>query len=240
MFDVRVLSTFLFTIFLLAFSNITLADWTVSPEVKALIAKADAGDPDAQLRVGSAYDTGAGAPRSGKKAMKYYLMAAEQGNAEAQNSLGSALQAKKRYADALEWYKRAADQGHALATNNIGLLYDLGMGVQQDRRKAFELYSKAADLGWAESMWNMANMYGAGQIGAVDMISACVWTERARRYARPDDQRLQAQLSRITPYLESTLRASEMDKCKQQAAAWTPAGNAQQVVPGGAPSPPLP
>jgi len=236
----KALSSFLLTVVLLAFSNIALADWTVSSDVKALIAKADAGDPDAQLRVGSAFDTGTGPPRSGKKAMKYYLMAAEQGNAEAQNSLGSTLQAKKRYSEALVWYQRAADQGHALATNNLGLLYDLGMGVQQDRRKGFELYSKAADLGWAESMWNLANMYGAGQLGPIDMISACVWTMRARTYADPSDQRLQAQLSRITPYLESTLRSSEMDECKQQAAAWTPAGNAQQSVPGDAPSPALP
>lgn len=232
----RVLSNLFFTIVLVAFPTVTLADRTVAAEVKALIARADAGDADAQLRVGSAYDTGSGAPRSEKKAMRYYLMAADQGNAEAQNSLGSILQAEKRYPEALAWYQRAADQGHALATNNLGLLYDLGMGVQQDRRKGFELYSKAADLGWAESMWNLANMYGAGQLGSIDMMSACVWAMRARRYASPGDQRLQAQLARITPYLESELRASEMEKCQQQAAAWTPAGTAQHGNTGDTPS----
>jgi len=88
---------------LMATSNVALADWFTSSEVKELIVKADAGDVDAQFRVGEAYDFGNGAPRDGEKAMKYYLMAAEQGLAEAQNSVGSGLQAEKRYSAALIW-----------------------------------------------------------------------------------------------------------------------------------------
>lgn len=222
----KIPSSILCAIFLLAFSSITNADWFLSSETKALIAKADTGDVDAQFRVGSAYDTGNGAPRSGENAMKYYLMAAEKGHAEAQNSVGSALQAEEKYSEALLWFERAAAQDHALATNNLAFLYDLGRGVKQDRRKGFELYSRAADLGWAESMWNIANMYGAGQLGQIDMFSACVWTMRARKYAAPNDQRLQAQLARITPYLERTLSSSDMEKCKQHADGWAPKRNA--------------
>lgn len=159
-------------------------------------------------------------------------MAAEQGNADAQNSIGSGLQAEERYSEALGWYERASAQGHALATNNLAYLYDLGRGVKQDRRKGFELYSRAADLGWAESMWNIANMYGAGQLGEVDMVSACVWTMRARRYAKCNDKGIQAQLTRIIPHLERTLSSKDMAKCKQQADDWTPKHNAQQGVPG--------
>lgn len=233
-------STCFWAIFFLALSNATQADWFLSSETKALIAIADAGDADAQFRVGHAYDTGQGAPRSGENAMKYYLMAAEQGHAEAQNSVGSGLQAEERYSEALVWYERAAAQGHALATNNLAFLYDLGQGVKQDRRKGFELYSQAADLGWAESMWNIANMYGAGQLGEIDMVSACVWSMRARRYAKANDQRLQAQLTRIIPYLERTLSSSDMEKCKQQTDGWAPKRNAQQGVPRDAPQAALP
>lgn len=91
------------TIFVLAFPGTALADWFPSAETKALIAKADAGDIDAQFRVGAAYDFGKGAPRSAENAMKYYLLAAERGHVEAQNSVGSALQAGKRYTEALPW-----------------------------------------------------------------------------------------------------------------------------------------
>jgi len=211
------------------------ADWTLSPETKALIQKADAGDAEAQFRVGSAYDTGTGAPRSGTKAMKYYLMAAQQGNAEAQNSVGSVFQARKKYSEALKWYQQASAQNHAVATNNLGYLYDLGLGVAQDRQKGLELYSKAANLGWAESMWNMANLYGAGQLGTVDMMSACIWTVRARKYATPGDERLEALAFNVLPHLARTLTATEMDECIRQANDWAPSGNAQPNVPGDAP-----
>lgn len=227
----KTLSTILCAIFLLAFSNVTVADWFLSSETKALIAKADAGDIDAQFRVGSAYDTGNGAPHSGENAMKYYLMAAEKGHVEAQNSVGSALQAEEKYSEALVWFERASAQGHALATNNLAFLYDLGQGVKQDRRKGFELYSRAADLGWAESMWNIANMYGAGQLGEIDMVSACIWTTRARKYANPNDQRLQSQFNRIMPYLERTLSSENFAICKQKADSWAPKRNAQPIIP---------
>lgn len=226
---------FVLATFTLLLASPSLADWGLSSETKALIEKADAGDAEAQFRVGSAYDTGTGAPRSGGKAMKYYLMAAQQGNAEAQNSVGSVLQAKKQYSEALTWYERASVQGHALATNNLAQMYDLGMGVAQDRRKGLELYTTAADLGSAESMWNIANLYGAGQLGAVDMMSACVWTMRARKYASAGDDRLQAQLFNVLPHLARTLAPSEMEDCKQRANAWTPSGETQSNAPGDAP-----
>jgi TPR repeat protein len=151
-------------------------------------------------------------------------MAAEHGHAEAQNSLGSGLQAEKRYEEALPWYEKASAQGHALATNNLAYLYDLGLGVQQDRRKGFELYSRAADLGWAEAMWNIANMYGAGQLGEKDMASACIWALRAREFAGPNDRRLLNYVNQAVPYLERSLSAAQLKSCKEQAKAWSPSG----------------
>ncbi len=217
---------------LLTFSNSVLADWFLSSEVKELIAKADEGDLKAQFRVGSAYDFGHGAPRSVDKALKYYSLAAEQGYDEAQNSLASGLQAAQRYSEALTWYEKAAAQNHALATNNLAYLYDLGLGVPQDRRKGFELYSRAANLGWAESMWNLANMYGAGQVGDVDMVMACVWTVRANKFAKGYDRQLKTHVSRVLPRIAATLTTEQIASCDKQAEAWSPSfgvsmGNAQ-------------
>ena len=164
--------------------------------------KAEAGDKEAQFRLGSAYDSGRGVPRDGAEAMKWYLRSAEAGYAEAQNSVGSGLQAEQRYEEARTWYERAAAQGHALAINNLGYLYDLGLGVKQDRQKGFELYSRAADLGWGEAMWNLANMYGAGQLGAKDLNMACVWTLRAVRFADPREKQRFAPAFRAAVYFE--------------------------------------
>ena len=218
----RKLLLLLFSVLLIVISDTASADWFLSSDTKALIAKADQGDAEAQFRVGSAYDSGNGAPRSGEKAYKYYTMAAEQGHAEAQNSLGSALQAEKRYSEALPWYEKAAAQNHALATNNLAYLYDLGLGVTQDRRKGFELYSRAANLGWAESMWNIANMYGAGQLGETDMVMACVWTVRAGQFAKDNERQLKTYVSRVLPQLERTMSPDQLATCKKQAEAWSP------------------
>lgn len=207
---------------LLAFSNLTFADWFTSAETKELITKADSGDVDAQFRVGNAYDFANGAPHSVENAIKYYRMAAEQGHAEAQNSLGSVFQAEKNYTEAKLWYERAAAQNHPWATNSLAYLYDLGLGVPQDRAKGFELYSRAADLGWAEAMWNIANMYGAGQVGKIDMVMACVWTVRAQRFVGNQNPRLSAYLTRVLPQLGKTLSSEEWATCQQQGNSWSP------------------
>ena len=212
----------LLSLLLLSFSGLTNADMFLSSETKALIVKADAGDSDSQFRVGSAYDTGKGAPRDGVKAMKYYLLAAEQGHANGQNSVGSGLQAEKRYAEALPWYERAAAQGHPVALNNLAYLHDVGLGVQQNRAKGFELYSRSADLGWAEAMWNLANMYGSGQIGKTDMVMACVWTIRADRFKNQGNRQLTSQITRIMPYLKKTLSEEDFKACRLQGESWSP------------------
>jgi TPR repeat protein len=210
-----------------AFPLSASADWFLSAETKALIVKAEEGDAEAQIRVALAYDTGRGAPRDRDSAMKWYRVAADGGNAEAQNSLGSMFQEKKDYKDAMFWYEKAASLGHAQATNSMGYLHDLGLGVPQNRIKGFELYSQAADLGWAEAMWDIANMYGAGQLGAVDERMACVWIVRASRFARPRDRQLSAHLAGILPKLQRRLTPDDLASCQEQGTAWSPAAIAK-------------
>lgn len=192
-------------------------------QVEDLLQKAKAGDMSAQFRLANAYDNGSGVPRDGKEAMRWYKAAAEQGYAEAQNSVGSGLQAEKNYAEARAWYEKAAARNHALATNNLAYLYDMGLGVPQDRQKAFSLYSRAADLGWPEAMWNIANMYGAGQLGQPpDLLSACVWALRAGKFAAPAERQLLSQVNRVTPLMERRLSSAQMMSCREQAESWTP------------------
>jgi TPR repeat protein len=231
-----------------------LADDSISADVQALIDKAKNGDVAAQVRVATAFELGQGAPRDSAlaqhwyqlaaeqgnaaaqnsignelreekkylEAMKWFRLAAEQGNAEAQNSLADELLAGKRYAEALPWYERASAQGNAMAISGLGYLYDLGLGVTQDRHKGFELYTRAAELGYARAMWNIANMYGAGQLGEADFVQACVWTFRAQQYASPSELRLKKQLAAIVPQLEQGLLPEQLASCKRQAQEWPP------------------
>ena len=72
--------------------------------------------------------------------MKWYRLAADQGYAPAQNSVG-VLYARgegesQNWAEAVRWYRLAADQGYALAQQNLGNMYLIGAGVTQDNVQA--------------------------------------------------------------------------------------------------------
>jgi len=195
---------------------------TRSPEILNLEQKAAAGDAAAQFSLAAAYDFGHGVERSGPLAFKWYTKAAEQGHAEAQNSLGSAYQAEKKYSQALFWYQKAADQNHPLATNNLAYLYDLGLGIPQDRKKGHALYLKSANLGWAEAMFNLANMYGAGQLGSVDYYQAYIWCARSERFAEPGWRELQSKSQECIQYVTEMLTPEQINQAKIEAQQWEP------------------
>ena len=97
------------------------------------------------------------------EAAKWYEIAAEQGNATAQNNLGvmygNGQGVQQDYQKAMEWYRKAAEQGHADAQHNLGLFYYNGSGVQQDYQKAMEWYRKAAEQGNATAQNNLGVLY---------------------------------------------------------------------------------
>ena len=68
--------------------------------------------------------------------MKWYRLAAEQGYADAQYSVGVLYDkgqgVPKNDKTAVKWYRLAAEQGNAYAQNNLGVMYEKGQGVIQD------------------------------------------------------------------------------------------------------------
>ena len=71
-----------------------------------------------------------------KTAVKWYTLAAEQGYAPAQNSLGfmynNGIGVPLNEKTALKWNRLAAEQGHAGAQYNLGVMYGMGKGVIQN------------------------------------------------------------------------------------------------------------
>ena len=69
------------------------------------------------------YGIGWGIPQNKSEAMKWYRLAAEQGNANAQNALGSYYEqgevVPKDHAEAIKWFRKAAEQGHEIAQANL-------------------------------------------------------------------------------------------------------------------------
>lgn len=89
--------------------------------------------------------------------------AAENGDAEAQYSLGN-MYAKGDGVDkddvmAFKYYQLAADQGLAKAQRNLGVMYALGCGVAKNDVMAVKYMQLAADQGLAAAQVRLGFMY---------------------------------------------------------------------------------
>jgi len=89
--------------------------------------------------------------RSQSAALENTQTKADQGDAEAQFSLGLKFASSggetPDYPKAAHWYLKAANQNHALAQFNLGLMFAGGQGVAQDEAKAVMWMRMAAQQG---------------------------------------------------------------------------------------------
>jgi hypothetical protein len=96
----------------------------------------EAGDAEAQYRVGKILSFGEGGLEDRFRAFAFLLRAAEQGHPKAQYEVGYSYEGgwcvTENTGAAFEWYWRAAMQGLADAYNEIGYLYCKGEGVDRD------------------------------------------------------------------------------------------------------------
>lgn len=128
---------------------------------------AKAGDPDAKMALGEAYELGLDTKADPVRAAKWYREAALVGNLEAQFRLAKLVSkgAPGLSADkptAIKLLQSAAKLGHPNAQNLLGLMLQNGDGIAKDEKAAVELYKKAAEqkLGVAET--NLGVMYLKG------------------------------------------------------------------------------
>jgi localization factor PodJL len=112
------------------------------------------GVAQAQYRLGTMYEHGTGVERNIEEAKLWYEKAAVQGNVKAMHNLGSLLSALDMpdYTGAAEWFLLAARYGVKDSQYNIALLYEQGLGVQQDAVEAYFWYSAAARQGDVDAL----------------------------------------------------------------------------------------
>jgi hypothetical protein len=112
------------------------------------IEQASAGDHKAQTGLGFMYAKGRGLDKDPVEALKWYRLAAEQGNAFAQSEIGvmymDGVGVDQDYKEAIKWYQLAAEQGYAGAQRLLARMYKLGRGVEQNDELAL-LWMKKAD-----------------------------------------------------------------------------------------------
>lgn len=114
-----------------------------------LLAKANGGDPAAQVQVGEQY-AHAGATEHYKsvaaqdyqQAAAWYLKAAQQKSIDAELHLAALYRDggngfTRDMEQAAAWYLKAANQGDIFAQGTLGILYSMGQGVAHDDSEAY-------------------------------------------------------------------------------------------------------
>jgi TPR repeat protein len=93
------------------------------------------------------YADGRGVTKDTAKAMNWYRLAADHGDAEAQILIGWSFEngtgVPKDYAEAVKWYRLAADHGDAGAQFMLALMYENAKGVPKDLVLAYSWYNLA-------------------------------------------------------------------------------------------------
>ena len=122
-----------------AFSLLALAAENPTGINPTLQAIDDPQDPTAQYILGHRYAYGRGKPRDYAKALKWFRLAADQGQPEAQAWLGimyaQGRGVPQNLPKALKWYRLAADQGFILAQARLAATYQHGYGTPPKLRQ---------------------------------------------------------------------------------------------------------
>lgn len=170
----------------------TSSEWVQPDDYKNNIERATQGHPEAQRKVGRAYQSGIGVKPNLQEAWKWLARAAGSGDTEAQYQLGvmyrDGVGVKRSSAEAAHWFRRAARNGHTLALLNMGVAFENGEGVLLDNRVASENYWRAAERGSAEGAYRYAMMMKTGKSGQIDKQRALKYFIQAADANYPDAQ----------------------------------------------------
>ena len=138
---------------------------------------AEQGDVFAEGALGFVYSYSAYQDHA--KAARWYRMAAERGNPDAQYNLGYMYEhgegVLQDFSEAARWYRLAAEQGDNDAQTNLGYMYDHGDGVPQDYAEALRWYRLAAEQGNYGAQNGLGLKYHNGEGILQDFVQAHKW-----------------------------------------------------------------
>jgi TPR repeat protein len=126
------------------------------------------------------------------EAARLYRLAAEEGNAHAQNNLGALFLlgrgVNKNLSEAARWFRLGADQGLAEAQHNMGSMYVTGEGFDQNGSEAVKWWLLAAEQGYPDSLYNLGVAYFDGFGVEEDHALAGQWYEVAAEQGHAEAQ----------------------------------------------------
>ena len=124
-----------------------------------------------------------------KEAMRWFRIAADQGNAEAALRLGGEYFMKQQFTQAVMWERKAAELGLPAGQRTLATAYRTGTGVKKDDRLAFQWYLKAAEQGDAPAEFEVAVAYATGAGVTRDPVQAQSWMKKSAEAGNVDAKR---------------------------------------------------
>lgn len=166
---------------------------SINNAIAAIKDLADKGDKDAQYSMGllsqqGGNQQGGNQQQAVEQAMKYYEMAAKQGQLQAMNNYGFMLAATSQDAEkakeGLGWIKKASDQGLNGARRNMAQVYLRGLGGEkQDINAAEQLLLKAAEDKDGQAAFELSELYSSPAVKDKQSYSkALEWLKKSAEY----------------------------------------------------------
>lgn len=135
-----------------------------------------AGDATAQFQLGECYLAGWCVPRQPLTGAKWLLLAANQGQVQAQHSLSLLyMTGAKAAGDAAAWLT----ESKMARGGNADLLFPEGLDVAADLEKAVTFALAAAEQGWGPAQANLGMFYLRGMGCKANFAKAREWSLRA-------------------------------------------------------------
>lgn len=176
-----------------------------SQVLNALRRRAEAGDAEAQYRLGMLYGNGEGVPLDHAQAEHWFSLAARQGHEDALLDLawlyatGTGVEVNE--SRARELYLLAASHGSGRAQYIAATMYRYGQyGVEPDMARALEYYQLAAERGVSSAQFALAKLLMEGKLVERDDVVALQWMTLAQANgSRRAEEYLPHLLARMSP-----------------------------------------
>jgi len=178
--------------------------------IPAIEQAAEAGDAEAQFKLGALYANGKGVKQDSNTAAKWLRKSAKQGWFPAQTLLGWCYAGgngvSQNMAEALEWYSKAAEQGDTDAMCSLADIYIEGQpGIEQNTKIALHWYEQAANLGHPKAQYLLGKLLADGKLVQQNDEAAFQWLTLA---IMNDSEAAQKELALLTARIDSdTLQA---------------------------------
>jgi TPR repeat protein len=146
----------------------------------------------AQNVIAERFFYGVGIPNDDVEAVKWFRLAAAQGDATAQKNLGwmyfYGAGVPENAVEAVSWFRLSAVSGNRDGEFALAVMYDEGAGIGEDDAQAINWYTLAAKQGQIGAQLQLGVMYAAGEGVVEDDVVAVKWYRAAAMQGVPAAQ----------------------------------------------------